>query len=130
MAQRRNRLHQARVSLLKTPWKARIAQENSHLARQQAILNRLIQEKMGQSKKQFGMHIATINSLSPLNVLARGYAIVQTLSDQEQPEKIVQEIKDVESDEQISIRLKDGRFLAKVQTTIPLDENLPFGQTK
>ena len=45
-------------------------------------------------------------------------------------DKIIQEIKDVESNERISIRLKDGRFLARVQTTIPLDETPLFGQTK
>ncbi|WP_447979189.1 exodeoxyribonuclease VII large subunit [Candidatus Nitrospira bockiana] len=59
--------------------------------------------------------LAALHTLSPLAILARGYSIVQTVSDG----KVLRRSKDVSVDEEISVRLTEGRLLCGVRRILP-----------
>ena len=56
--------------------------------------------------KSFG---AQLNAYNPLNVLARGYAVVRKESSGE----VVRSVAQVTADEQLIIRVSDGEFKAR-----------------
>lgn len=56
-----------------------------------------------------------LNGLSPLNVLARGYAVLETLPDR----RVVQRAHDVKAGQRIQARLSDGRLICDVRDIVP-----------
>ena len=59
-------------------------------------------------KHEFYSLISTLDALSPLKVINRGYSIV------EKDGKTINSIQNVNKDEQIKIRLNDGNLITKV----------------
>ncbi len=59
--------------------------------------------------------MAALDSLSPLAVLARGYAIVQTVPDG----AVVKRAQDVSAGDEVSAKLADGRLLCDVRKILP-----------
>ena len=55
---------------------------------------------------------AQLNAFNPLNVLARGYAVVRTAEGE-----VVRSVRQVRPDEQLSIRVSDGEFTAHTAST-------------
>jgi exodeoxyribonuclease VII large subunit len=53
---------------------------------------------------------AQLNAYHPLNVLARGYAVIRTAAN-----VVVHSVNQVQADERLSIRVSDGEFNAKVE---------------
>ena len=60
--------------------------------------------KIKTSLSEYKNIISKLDALSPLKVLARGYAIVQS------NDKIIKSVKETEKDSQINIRLSDGNM--------------------
>jgi exodeoxyribonuclease VII large subunit len=61
--------------------------------------------------KRLGLAAASLDALSPLAVLQRGYAIAQT-----QDGKLVRDAKLVSVGDSIKVRLADGRLAARVES--------------
>ncbi len=55
---------------------------------------------------------AQLNAYNPLNVLARGYAVVRGADGE-----VVRSVNQVAADERLSIRVSDGTFKAKTEST-------------
>ena len=78
----------------------------------QLLSNRMIslQERyIADCRKQFLSHTAKLDALSPLKVLTRGYAMVQSGE-----ETVVRSVKQVSVDENVYITLSDGTLQATV----------------
>ncbi len=60
--------------------------------------------KIKTSVSEYKHIISKLDALSPLKVLARGYAIVQS------DNKIIKSVKEAEKDDQINVRLSDGNM--------------------
>jgi exodeoxyribonuclease VII large subunit len=74
-------------------------------------LQRAMQKRVVLANKSVELHAAQLESLSPLNVLARGYSLTRTLPDRH----VVRGIAEVEVGDAIEIVLHDGRLTARVE---------------
>ena len=72
------------------------------LDRQRDRLSHGLKLSMGRDRERFGRLAASLDALSPLKVLGRGYAIPQG------PRGIVKSVGDVKGGEALSLRLSDG----------------------
>ncbi len=72
-------------------------------------LQNQMQQQLEQEKRRLGISLAKLETLNPLHVLARGYAIVQN-----QEGKTLHQAKDVRVQEQIWIQLHHGKIRAQV----------------
>lgn len=63
-------------------------------------------------KNQLYTHMAVLDSLSPMTVLGRGYAIVRRLPDG----RIVRKANEVSEESTVEVRVASGRFEAKVMS--------------
>ncbi|MAI79143.1 MAG: exodeoxyribonuclease VII large subunit [Deltaproteobacteria bacterium] len=82
--------------------------------RTEAAQRALIQAGLHQSRlrrAELTRHVGLLDSLSPLAVLARGYALVQ----RDEGDQIVRKETDVSPGERISIRLSEGQIRAVVE---------------
>lgn len=78
-------------------------------------LRRMIENQFSKQQQQFELLATTLNSLSPLATLTRGYSI--TLNDKNQP---VKHTKQLRIDEKITIHLQDGLVKANIITILPI----------
>ena len=72
-------------------------------------LQNLIKGNLEQNKTLFLSKISTLEAVSPLAVLARGYSII---TDEEN--KIISSAESLKKDQKIKARFKEGKILAKV----------------
>ena len=72
-------------------------------------LENTIKTHLEKEKAQFGKIVSSLDALSPLKTLTRGYSIV------EKQGEIVRKTEDVKPQDDITIRLSDGKITAKVQ---------------
>ena len=66
-------------------------------------------QKTNTKKQQFGQLLEQLQLLSPLNILKRGYAIVETNG------HVIDSIQQVKANDEIAIRLSDGTIKATVK---------------
>ncbi len=76
-------------------------------------LTTLMQGLLKQNQLKLSGLAATLNSVSPLATLDRGYAIVQ-----DQTGKVIQDIDHVAMDNSVETRLANGRFISRVTQVI------------
>jgi exodeoxyribonuclease VII large subunit len=57
-------------------------------------------------RERVNSRVAQLNAYNPLNVLARGYAVVRKTSSGE----VVRSVTQVTADERLTIRVSDGEF--------------------
>lgn len=81
-------------------------------------LTRNISIRIGNRKKELGLLCEKLNVLSPLTVLARGYAIAKNESG-----KMIKSIYNVNCDDDINIRIQDGYVNCKVKSIEPIDSS-------
>jgi exodeoxyribonuclease VII large subunit len=74
--------------------------------------NAAIEEKIQQGRGRLGLAAASLDALSPLGVLQRGYAIAQDASG-----KLVRDAASVNAGDEVSVRLAKGRLNTCVVTT-------------
>ena len=72
-------------------------------------LENTIRTQLEREKSKFGKIVSSLDALSPLKTLTRGYSIV------EKQGKIIRKKEEVKSQDNITIRLSDGKITAKVQ---------------
>lgn len=77
-----------------------------------AHLGRLASYRLHRSRANVDRLAATLQSLSPLGVLARGYSLTQRLTDGQ----LLRDASDVKEGHQISTRLMRGRLLSRIES--------------
>lgn len=87
-----------------------LEQRRNNLAALQKYLLLAHQNYLGGRRRQFITLTAKMDTLSPLKVLTRGYAVVQK-SDRE----VVRSVDQIDPGEQITVRLSDGQLNAVVE---------------
>jgi len=72
-------------------------------------LKNLINTKIELDKKIYQSNVSTLEAVSPLAVLSRGYSIVT-----DEKNKILSSAKNLTKDKNIKVNFKEGKVLAKV----------------
>lgn len=102
----------------RSPWMQAplpILQESRHLLDyQQQKLARGLEASLAKQRKNLSALAASLDALSPLKVLGRGYSITQGTDG-----SVKRSISQVEKDEAIQIRLCDGKLLCRVERKEP-----------
>ncbi|MEE9309723.1 MAG: exodeoxyribonuclease VII large subunit [Cocleimonas sp.] len=88
----------------------KLAEQEQDFSHFSARLQQSIEKKIQQSQTDFKVQIATLDSISPLKTLDRGYSIIKDANSN----TLISSVKDLKSTQQITIRLKDGEAKAKV----------------
>ncbi|MBK7950334.1 MAG: exodeoxyribonuclease VII large subunit [Deltaproteobacteria bacterium] len=92
---------------------ARVERARSREARARAAIETAILRQLERSRRRFVEGAARLDALSPLGVLARGYALVRRARDG----RIVRSALDVAPAERLDIRLAEGRLVARVEAS-------------
>lgn len=92
----------------------KIQQQKQQFDHVKSRLNQSIEYKLSHSKSLFQVQMATLDSISPLKTLDRGYAIVKNKAD----DSLITSVTQVANASSIQIKLKDGKFDATIDTTI------------
>ena len=72
-------------------------------------LKNLINTKIELDKKIYQSNVSTLEAVSPLAVLSRGYSIVT-----DEKNKVLSSAKNLTKDKNIKVNFKEGKVLAKV----------------
>ena len=81
----------------------KLAQASHQLSQLQARLNQAIQQQLQQANNSLALQASKLDSVSPLNVLARGYSITKT-----QQGKVVKSVGQIKSGDVLVTELVDG----------------------
>lgn len=95
--------------MMKSPLDKVIAYEKTN----EQLTIRLIQAMMGlmnQKNAKFDLYRAKLETLNPLSVMDKGFAVIS------KNQKVLTTIKDLKIDDEIELRLKDGRAQAKIKS--------------
>jgi len=92
--------------------RARIERGRMREARARAALEAAIARRIDQGRRRFVEWAARLDALSPLAVLARGYALVRRAEDG----RIVRSPRDVRIADRLDVRLATGRLVARVES--------------
>ncbi len=76
-------------------------------------LNQAFEKGLTAKKSQFGLAIKKIETLSPINTLQRGYAILYT-----DKNKVLSDVNSVENGKKIFAQLTNGKLICKVEKII------------
>jgi exodeoxyribonuclease VII large subunit len=85
-----------------------------------AACNAAIEWNLQQARERLGLAAASLDALSPLAVLQRGYAIVQDSTG-----ALVRDSSAVSVGDEVQVRLTRGRFTARVENVEATDEGTP-----
>ncbi len=96
------------IKRLKRPIIRNIEETKQNLSFSKNTLNRMALNLADSKKRNLYYKIDILKNLNPLNILSRGYAVV------EKNKKVISSIKDIRRDEIIITRLEDGSFKSKV----------------
>ena len=92
---------------------AYVQDKRMELVHMQQRLGDLAGVCLGQKKQQFAALAASLDAMSPLKVLGRGYAMVQNENGQ-----ILKSYRDVEPGERVSVTLGEGGFSCTVEESL------------
>lgn len=92
-------------------------------------LNAVVRRRVENLKQDVGHLSATLNSLSPLGVLARGYSVTYNCAAGENPDdadhvqrgSLIRDAADVTPGDTIMTYLENGRIISRVEPTVRLD---------
>ncbi|MBQ8515742.1 MAG: exodeoxyribonuclease VII large subunit [Ruminococcus sp.] len=108
MEQRKNRLQRLSERLYAaSPQQKRVLAEQQ-LKMLEGRLEQAIRLQMQEREAALQKEIARLDTLSPLKILSRGYALVY------QEDMLVRSARDVQPDEHLKVRLSKGQLLVKV----------------
>lgn len=76
--------------------------------------------RLAEERHRLAQATARLEALSPLRILARGYALVQ------HPDgRLIRSVADIAPEQPFRVRLADGEVQGRVETVTPLSENPP-----
>ncbi|WP_042458429.1 exodeoxyribonuclease VII large subunit [Neobacillus dielmonensis] len=81
-------------------------------------MNRALQQTVTKKQTDFDKILATLQALSPLRIMERGFSLAYTKNNQ-----ILKSVTQVKPDEQVQIQLNDGQVYCKVETIEGGDKN-------
>ena len=91
------------------------AQQNLRIAIfLQQKLAPLMVNTLKDKQQQLSFHTALLNSVNPLDILQRGFAVIKNAED-----KLIKDIDQVNKDDEIKVQLRSGQLSAKVNTIEP-----------
>jgi exodeoxyribonuclease VII large subunit len=85
-----------------------IAARTHRLERAQSLLQVGLQKKLQRLQSRYQMAVGLLDSLSPLRVVERGYALVL------KERSVVKSVQTLAVGEQLQVRLAEGEFTAEV----------------
>ncbi len=92
--------------------KSRLARARLRFETASSACDAAIDAKLHQGRERLGLAAASLDALSPLGVLQRGYAIAQDASG-----KLVRDAASVNAGDEVTVRLARGRLNTRVVTT-------------
>ena len=112
----RNRLYQQERTLnnltprlMRQSPDKKLTQASHQLSQLQARLNQAIQQQLQQANNSLALQASKLDSVSPLNVLARGYSITKT-----QQGKVVKSVGQIKTGDVLITELADGSVESQV----------------
>jgi len=114
LRRRQNRIADLAAAVLHHDPRQKLAHARRHLADFRARLDRSLERLIESSASRLGALDARLNSLSPLAVLDRGYALVLATDG-----ALIRSTTQIASGDRVTTRLADGSFLSRVETTSP-----------
>jgi exodeoxyribonuclease VII large subunit len=106
---KRGQLDQLRKQLIRNHPREAILEGEARLTRTQKELNRNMLQILSTKQNDFNRVLATLNALSPLRVMERGFSLVYNDDNQ-----LVKSIDQASVDESIQVQLSDGSLYCKV----------------
>jgi len=103
------------ASLAPAQLRARLAEAQVRFDSAYTSCNVAIEQQLEDAKNRLGLAVASLDALSPLAVLQRGFAVAQ-----KQDGSLLRDAKQVETGEAIKVRLARGRLGARVES---IEEN-------
>lgn len=98
---------------LSRPVEQRLAQENKKIELLTSRLENRFRSKAAVSRSQFERLVASLDALSPLAILARGYSLTYS-----EDNNLIKSIENIHEDDKISVRLEDGSLLCDVREVL------------
>ena len=92
--------------------KSRLSRARRRYEAASSACDAVMNEKLQNGRERLGLAAASLDALSPLGVLQRGYAIAQDASG-----KLVRDAGSVNAGDEVSVRLAKGRLNTRVVTT-------------
>ena len=89
----------------------KLADFNSRVGNARKALDRLIQAGLSQRHRSLAELARTLNAVSPLETISRGYAVVTST----QSGEVVSSIRQSQSGQAITTQLRDGRLTSVVE---------------
>ncbi len=114
LQRRQARLSQLVAQLQRHAPQAQLQRLQARKQQLQSRLHQAIHEKLVLSKNQLALAVRTLQTVSPLATLHRGYAIVT----REQDGVLIEQSVQVEPGEQIRAKLSEGELLCRVEARI------------
>lgn len=114
LEQKASRLQQVRHELFLQQPTYRIAQSQHEVRGLQQQLNNALAHYLKLKQTQVAHAVNLLDAYSPLKIMARGYAVVQTPDQQ-----VIKTIEALQVDQAVQVRLADGEFQAKVTEIQP-----------
>lgn len=108
---RQNRIAALATAVLHHDPRQKLAHAREHLADFRARLDRSLERLIESSSSRLGALDARLNSLSPLAVLDRGYALVLSANG-----ALIRSAAQIKSGDELTTRLADGSFASRVES--------------
>ncbi|MGD8911841.1 MAG: exodeoxyribonuclease VII large subunit [Candidatus Thiodiazotropha sp.] len=106
-----HRLEQSWSRLIRLSPQQRIENQRHHYQRYAERLQRAMERRLVDNRTKWSQLARDLNTLSPLNTLNRGYAIVS----REEDGRIIHASSEVERGDRVSARLSQGRLVCRVE---------------
>ncbi|CRK84067.1 exodeoxyribonuclease VII large subunit [Neobacillus massiliamazoniensis] len=106
---KKGQLEKLHKQLLRNHPNEAIQEAENRLARSEKDLKRAMLQILSKNQTEFDRVLSTLQALSPLRIMERGFSLVYRENDQ-----LVKSIKQVKEDESIQIQLSDGSLYCKV----------------
>jgi exodeoxyribonuclease VII large subunit len=97
-------------SLAPAQLRARLAEARVRFDSAYTGCNSAIESQIDEARKRLGLAAASLDALSPLSVLQRGYAVAQS-----EDGKLLRDAKQVSVGDSVKVRLASGRLSTQVQ---------------
>jgi exodeoxyribonuclease VII large subunit len=112
IADARRRVDALETRLRRRDLGVRLADDRRRLNAASAALERLVSQRIASQERRLGPLSAALGQLSPLRVLDRGYAIVQTVDG-----RVLRTAAETAPGDEVNIRLSQGRVHAAIIST-------------